>query len=197
MGTEPPAEKKEPPAASEQRETQSDDRGSKSKGYRGNNRRYGKPKSTHRETVTNKSKFKGAIEALQDYYFDTGPTQAHDFKKTHKKISTYTGTKYSAEVMMSIENMEYYNWASSMPRKPIKSDFDTSTGGISNIATVIPQEYLDRYEYKINRIPVMAPISAPIWGVHFFRGHISLKNWPICPLSSHDSSYFKNMCLLI
>jgi hypothetical protein len=98
----------------------------------------------------------------------------------------------------------------------------------------------------INRFPVMAPISAPIlgehffrgrfslkkwddlppfkprfklfqkhvssyltgsvlWpsynshllGVHFFRGHISLKNWTICPLFSHDTSYFKNMCLLI
>jgi hypothetical protein len=52
-------------------------------------------------------------------------------------------------------------------------------------------------DIEINRIPVMAPISAPIRGVHFFRGHISLKNGPICPLSSHDSSYFKNMCLLI
>jgi hypothetical protein len=48
-----------------------------------------------------------------------------------------------------------------------------------------------------NRIPVMAPILAPILGVHFFRGHISLKNGTFCPFSSHDSSYFKNMRLLI
>jgi hypothetical protein len=43
----------------------------------------------------------------------------------------------------------------------------------------------------------MAPISAPILGIHFFRGRFSLKNGTICPLSGHDSSYFKNMCLLI
>jgi hypothetical protein len=48
-----------------------------------------------------------------------------------------------------------------------------------------------------NRIPVMAPISAPILGVHFFRGHISIKNGTFCPLSSHDSSSFNDTCLLI
>jgi hypothetical protein len=48
----------------------------------------------------------------------------------------------------------------------------------------------------LNRIPVMAPISAPILGVHFFQGHFSLKNGTICPLSSHDSSSFKDTCLL-
>jgi hypothetical protein len=30
------------------------------------------------------------------------------------------------------------------------------------------------------------------WG-KFFGGRFSLKNGTICPLSSHDSSYFKNM----
>jgi hypothetical protein len=84
-----------------------------------------------------------------DYYFDTGPTQAHDFKKTHKKISSYTGTKYSAEVMMSIEEMKLHNWTATMPRKPIKSDFDTLIGGVSTIATVVHQEHLDRYDYKM------------------------------------------------
>jgi hypothetical protein len=89
MGTEPPAEKKEPPPTAEQRDTQAEDRGPRSKGYRGNNyRRYGKSKAnSSKEMVTSKSKFKGAIDALQEYYFDTGPTKAHDFKKTHKKIS--------------------------------------------------------------------------------------------------------------
>jgi hypothetical protein len=142
MGMEPQAEKTEAPPS----ESATEDKG---KRFRGNQRRFTKKKTVSKDVTISKTKFKGSLDALIDYYFDTGPTQAHDFKKTHKKISTYTGTKYSAEVMMSIENMEYYNWASSMPRKPIKSDFDTSTGGISNIATVIPQEYLDRYEYKI------------------------------------------------
>jgi hypothetical protein len=43
----------------------------------------------------------------------------------------------------------------------------------------------------------MAPISAPKLGVHFFGGHISLKNGTFCPLSSHDSSSFKDTCLFI
>jgi hypothetical protein len=43
----------------------------------------------------------------------------------------------------------------------------------------------------VNRIPVMAPLLAPILRVHFFRGHISLKNGTFCPLFSHDSSSFK------
>jgi hypothetical protein len=129
VGTEPPAEKKEPPTTTEQRENQTNDRGSRSKGYRGNHRQYGKSKSnTNKETVTSKSKFKGAIDALLDYYFDTGPTQAHDFKKTHKKISTYTGTKYSAEVMQSLEDMKMHDWTKGMPRKLILKDFDTVVG---------------------------------------------------------------------
>jgi hypothetical protein len=43
----------------------------------------------------------------------------------------------------------------------------------------------------------MAPILAPLLGVHFFQGHISLKNGTFCPPFSHDSTSFKNMCLLI
>ena len=86
MGTESQADKKESPAMTEQRDTQTEDCGSRSKGYRGNHRRYGKPKSSSKETITSKSKLKGAIDAQEDYYFDTGPTQAHDFKKTHGKI---------------------------------------------------------------------------------------------------------------
>jgi hypothetical protein len=35
---------------------------------------------------------------------------------------------------------------------------------------------------SINRIPVMAPILAPLLGIHFFRGHISLNNGTFCPL---------------
>ena len=162
MGTEPPAEKKEPPAT-ESRETQSDS-GSRSKGYRGN-RRYGKPKTNNnKDTVTTKAKFKGAITDLEGYYFDTGPTQAHDFKKTHKKISTYTGTKYSAEVMQSLEEMELHDWTTGMPKKPILSDFDKEEEEASDSddddvdtkkkivitkATVIPAEYMDRYNHKI------------------------------------------------
>jgi hypothetical protein len=43
----------------------------------------------------------------------------------------------------------------------------------------------------------MAVILRPLLGVHFFGGHISLKNWTICPLFKHDTSSFKDTCLLI
>ncbi|OEU19808.1 hypothetical protein FRACYDRAFT_235871 [Fragilariopsis cylindrus CCMP1102] len=157
MGTEPPAEKKEPPTT--EQSAQSDDRSSKPKGYRGN-RRYGKAKANNnKDTITTKAKFKGAITDLEGYYFDTGPTQAHDYKKTHRKISTYTGTKYSAEVMQSLEEMKLHDWTTGMPKKPILSDFDTETVDedvdtkkktVKIVkATTIPAEYLDRYLHKI------------------------------------------------
>jgi hypothetical protein len=43
----------------------------------------------------------------------------------------------------------------------------------------------------------MAFNKRPLLGVHFFRGRISLKNWTISPLFSHDTSSFKEPCLLI
>jgi nitrate reductase NapE component len=49
----------------------------------------------------------------------------------------------------------------------------------------------------VNSFRAMAVILWPLLGVHFFRGHISLKNWTICPLFSHDTSTFKDTCLLI
>jgi hypothetical protein len=151
MGTEPPADKKEPPAAAEQRETQTEDRGSITKGYRGGYKRYGsKSKSNgNKDTIVSKKKSKGAIDALQDYFFDTGPTQAHDFKKTHRKISTYTGTKYSAEVMQSLELMKIRDWTKGMPRKPMLADFNTLEGAVVVTAKDVPSEYMDRYIHKM------------------------------------------------
>jgi hypothetical protein len=49
---------------------------------------------------------------------------------------------------------------------------------------------------EVNRIPVMAPISAPILGVHFLGAYFPQK-WDVFPLSSHDSSSFKDTCLFI
>ena len=51
MGIEPPREKKELIVKTEQINTQPDDRSLISKGYRGGNRRYGKPKSSNKEVV--------------------------------------------------------------------------------------------------------------------------------------------------
>jgi hypothetical protein len=49
----------------------------------------------------------------------------------------------------------------------------------------------------VNRIPVMAPILAPLLGILFLRGHISLKNWTYSPLLRGSASPFKSTCLLI
>jgi hypothetical protein len=43
----------------------------------------------------------------------------------------------------------------------------------------------------------MAPILAPLLGLLFLRGHISLKNWSYRPLLRASTSPFKSTCLLI
>jgi hypothetical protein len=42
----------------------------------------------------------------------------------------------------------------------------------------------------------MAPILAPLLGVLFLRGHISLKNWTYCPVLRVSATPFKSTCLL-
>jgi hypothetical protein len=66
------------------------------------------------------------------------------------------------------------------------------------LALVMCGNMIDKFirNGNLNRIPVMAPILAPLLVVIFFWGHISLKNGTFCPLFSHDSTSFKNMCLL-
>jgi hypothetical protein len=51
--------------------------------------------------------------------------------------------------------------------------------------------------WVVNRIPVMAPILAPLLGVLFLRGHISLKNRTYIPLLRDSTSPYKSTCLLI
>jgi hypothetical protein len=53
------------------------------------------------------------------------------------------------------------------------------------------------YVVYINRIPVMAPILAPLFGVHFLRGRIFLKNRSYRPLLRASTSLFNGTCLLI
>jgi hypothetical protein len=48
----------------------------------------------------------------------------------------------------------------------------------------------------INRIPVMAPISAPILGVHFFRGHVSLKMGHYAPFLATILAFSKTSVFL-
>jgi hypothetical protein len=46
------------------------------------------------------------------------------------------------------------------------------------------------------RIPVMAPILAPLLGVHFFSGAYFPQKWDLFPPFSHNSTSFKDTCLL-
>jgi hypothetical protein len=49
----------------------------------------------------------------------------------------------------------------------------------------------------INSFHVMAPILAPLLGVLFLQGHISLKNWTYCPVLRVRATPFNSTCLLI
>jgi hypothetical protein len=44
----------------------------------------------------------------------------------------------------------------------------------------------------VNRIPVMAPILAPILGVYFFSGAYLPKNRTYCPLFRQDTTFFRD-----
>ena len=56
---------------------------SKKKPYRGG---YQSSKPQNPGTVIETKKFKGATVELSGYYFDIGPDQADNFKKTIKKV---------------------------------------------------------------------------------------------------------------
>jgi hypothetical protein len=59
------------------------------------------------------------------------------------------------------------------------------------------QKWTHNFTHYVNSFQAIAPLTAHGKGVHFFQGHISLKNGTFCPLFSHDSSSFKDTCLLI
>jgi hypothetical protein len=148
MGGEVQEEKRESPPQ-EQKEVPSQESGSRFR--RGRNRGGRKSRSRGNEaSVIEKSDFKGACKDLEGYYFQSGPSQANDYKKTKDHIVTYTGTKYSAEVSRSIDEMTPYTWL--LPTAPITSDFDEMEADgvtVKNKATVIPKEYTDRYNIKM------------------------------------------------
>jgi hypothetical protein len=43
----------------------------------------------------------------------------------------------------------------------------------------------------------MVPLTAPLFGVLFLQGHISLKNWTYCPILRESATPYKRTCLLI
>jgi hypothetical protein len=48
-----------------------------------------------------------------------------------------------------------------------------------------------------NRIQAMVPLTAPLFGVIFLRGHISVKNRTYCPLLRANATPFNGTRLLI
>jgi hypothetical protein len=49
---------------------------------------------------------------------------------------------------------------------------------------------------EINSFQAMVPLTAPLFGVIFLRGHIFIKNWTYCPVLRDSTSPFKSTCLL-
>jgi hypothetical protein len=147
MGVDVQEEKKESPPQ-EHKDVPSYESGSRSRRSRHRNR-----KSRNRgneSSIIEKSEFKGACKELDGYYFQSGPSQANDYKKTKDQIVTYTGTKYSAEVSRSIDEMSQFNWIP--PTAPILTDFDVMDNDgvtVKTAAVKIPQAYTDRYNIKM------------------------------------------------
>jgi hypothetical protein len=111
-----------------------------------------------------------------------------------EQVRTTTGALYTKQIRATYDNdkkgkLDLLKLIQSKQQQPYVA---------TSISVNDPEKLLNHYSLsKLNRIPVMAPILAPILGVHFLGEHISLKNGTFCPLFSHDSSSFKDACFLI
>jgi hypothetical protein len=99
MGADVQDEKRESPPQ-EQKDIPSYESGSRNR--RNQNRSRRTRNRGNKSNIIEKTEFKGACKDLEGYYFQSGPSEANDYKKTKDQIVTYTGTKYSAEVSQSI-----------------------------------------------------------------------------------------------
>jgi hypothetical protein len=63
----------------------------------------------------------------------------------------------------------------------------------SGRSCLMPSNF-DTHCLMLNRIQAMVPLTAPLFGVLFLRGHISLKNRTYCPLLRDSTSSFKGTC---
>ena len=59
------------------------------------------------EIVEKETDFEGSTTELDGYYFDMGPHQADDYKRTIKKFGIYVGFTYSAELACTVETLEH------------------------------------------------------------------------------------------
>ena len=73
-------------------------------------------------------------------------------------------------------------------------DFIMSQSMDSNIFVVSMRIFV---RADLNRIQAMAPRLAPLLGVYFLWGYISLKKWTYTPLLRHSASPNKGTCLFI
>ena len=80
--------------------------GGKGRGKRNNRRGFNQPGLT--STFPKTSRFEGRCAELRGHVYDcSNPRQAaDDYARTTKEIAEYTGTKYSAEVTITIETLQ-------------------------------------------------------------------------------------------
>jgi hypothetical protein len=71
------------------------------------------------------------------------------------------------------------------------------TGSTRTPVSSVTPRALYYQQAAFNSSPAIMPLAALYFGVYFFGGHISLKNGTICPLIRHDTSSFKDTCLII
>ena len=83
------------------------------RGYQGNN-----PRNIGRGITIKQKEFKGSTPELKGYYFDTGPDQADNYKKTIKNIIIVSGMKYLAEISCAIEMIIEIPPIFKLPMKP-------------------------------------------------------------------------------
>jgi hypothetical protein len=90
---------------------------------------------------------------------------------------------YKLSLSKSTNNFDYSKKTSNIPvdngsslNIPITMKIIALTN-ITLIETSVLLLYLLLYYLIFNRIQAMVPLTAPLFGVIFLRGHISLKNW--------------------
>jgi hypothetical protein len=123
-----------------------------------------------------------------------GYTPAHWLSKYRKKNAPKFQTKYGIELPTSFRIIElnqlkiWWNFKHINSLRKETHDTDIFEKNMSKIP-------VDNGS-SLNSFQAMAPLTGHEKGVHFLRGHISLKNGTFCPLFSHDTSSFKDTCFL-
>jgi hypothetical protein len=117
----------------------------------------------------------------------------------YEKVFQWCLPRYGEDNDESLSEFQAARMRNYMRKRVVEEDYKLRyyTGG-----KVITGDHVARFYGAcrgriLNRIPVTAPILAPILGSLFLKGHISLKNRTYCPLFRNDTTSFKYTCFLI